>query len=400
MLTSDLSRYKLEGDIIKPLFILRKDSHEYVKAAEDIIRIYKRHIGRRRIELENELERYESDKIDYKIYRGLAKIIDGMCDFNPGTTMNSEEVRRIVFDLSSRKGPVVKNTDLLHKTTRNDVIHEAAGIVRCSRQEVENALFGDLAENYILERIKGLLTPGIIIKRYNLALAQVILYKALDMKIKLYGDYKTVFKYIGLSQLMYTAKKMGDRGYFIEVTGPLSLFRSTHKYGIRFARFLAGLALAREWEMTSRIETRYGIKTLKLSSGTGLKSFYAPDKIFDSSFERNFYTKFIRRSRDWTIKRESEIIDLNGEVLVPDFVFYHKNGARVFFEIIGFWTPEYIAKKTEKLNKIKRGNFIIAIRKNLNCSKDEFKRFSGNTIFFTTGIKLKEILHLLNKFTN
>jgi len=395
MLTSELSRFNIEGGAIKPAFILRKDAQEYVKVAEDIIRIFKNNIGKRRFELENSLEKYESDKIDYKIYRGFAKIIEGLCVFESATTLDCEQVRTLVFDLAQLEGPVVKNPDLLHKATRSHIIKKAAEKLKIEDEEIEKALFGDFKSNYVLKNIKGLITSSIIIKRYNLALAQAILYQALDMKVKAYSDFKTVFKYIGLSGLLHTIKPAG-KGYFIEINGPLSIFRRTQKYGIRFSRFLAGLVMAQNWEMSSRINTRFGIKILKLSSKSGLKSFYSPEKIFDSSFEQKFYIKFLKTKKEWVIKRESEVIDLGGIILVPDFVFYHETGEKVFFEIIGFWTPEYLTKKLEKMKKIKNEHLIIAINRNLNCSKNELKTHFNNVIFFTTGIKVKDILNLLN----
>lgn len=46
--------------------------------------------------------------------------------------------------------------------------------------------------------------------------------------------------------------------------------------------------------------------------------------------------------------------------IIPDFLF-EKGGIRVYMEIVGFWTQEYLERKFRKLSELKVENLIVAI---------------------------------------
>ncbi len=52
-------------------------------------------------------------------------------------------------------------------------------------------------------------------------------------------------------------------------------------------------------------------------------------------------------------------------LIVPDFVFRHEDGTEVVLEIAGYWTPEYIADKFDKLARVRGANLIVAVPKAL-----------------------------------
>ena len=47
----------------------------------------------------------------------------------------------------------------------------------------------------------------------------------------------------------------------------------------------------------------------------------------------------------WQLIREGEILHEGQKTFVPDFTFRHEDGTQVFLEIVGFWTPEYLARQ-------------------------------------------------------
>ena len=87
-------------------------------------------------------------------------------------------------------------------------------------------------------------------------------------------------------------------------------------------------------------------------------------------------------------------MDLGDTVLIPDFKFIHSDGGTVLMEIVGFWTPEYLKKKLEKLYRVNRKDLIVAVNENLNCSKRDF---DGPVIFYKTRIKVNEVLKVLSE---
>ena len=65
---------------------------------------------------------------------------------------------------------------------------------------------------------------------------------------------------------------------------------------------------------------------------------------------------------------------------------------KVYLEIVGFWTPEYLAKKIEKLKEVKEPVILLIIRR-LNCSVKYFP--AQEVVFFDKKIPINEIMQIL-----
>jgi len=393
MLTSDLIRYRIIDDQIVPAYIARKEAGRYLAVSGDLIRIYRGSIGQTRGEIKEKLEDYESTSTDYRIFRGLAKLLEGKATFSPPTDWDYPQLREEVFRQATKAYPIVTQPDLIYRTRREDVLKPIAQRLEVSPQELGNGLYGDLPQNHILVDVEKI-TPEELLRRYNLALAQGILYRALRMRIELFSHYKAVFRYIKLARLIHLIEVNPRGGYLITLTGPATLLRHTQKYGVNMARFLPGLLLASKWRMSADVSTRAGMKVFSLDQDCGLHSHYHPEKLFDSKLEEIFARKFKKRQTEWKIEREGEIIDLRGRVIIPDFTFIHRDGRKASLEMVGFWTPEYLEKKLEKLRAARRRNLIVAVNQTLNCSPDDF---SGPVIFFKYSLKPSQVLEKLEE---
>ena len=108
------------------------------------------------------------------------------------------------------------------------------------------------------------LTVDWLLNRYNLALAQAVLYDATELRIRVWDHFGTVFSYVklfGLMHRIYPIDAAGERvastdaaeGYEAILDGPASLFRQSRKYGIRMANFLPALPHCNRWELDAEI---------------------------------------------------------------------------------------------------------------------------------------------------
>jgi hypothetical protein len=82
-------------------------------------------------------------------------------------------------------------------------------------------------------------------------------------------------------------------------------------------------------------------------------------------------------------------------VLIPDFSF-EREGAKLYMEVVGFWTTEYLMRKIEKLKKT-RERMLVAVDESLACerlSKLE-QRQSLNIIYYRNKIPLPPVLRYL-----
>jgi predicted nuclease of restriction endonuclease-like RecB superfamily len=85
---------------------------------------------------------------------------------------------------------------------------------------------------------------------------------------------------------------------------------------------------------------------------------------------------------------------MDGTVFIPDFTFRRSDGRIVHLEIVGYWTPEYLQKKMSKIRNAGPDSIIVAVNRNLNCGRDDFR---GEWIDYTTGIKIKDVLERLER---
>jgi hypothetical protein len=76
---------------------------------------------------------------------------------------------------------------------------------------------------------------------------------------------------------------------------------------------------------------------------------------FDSIVEEKFARKFLGLSAGlgWKLVREPDpLIVSGGRAFIPDFLFVKPGRKKVYLEIVGFWTPDYLERKFQKLAEI------------------------------------------------
>lgn len=232
---------------------------------------------------------------------------------------------------------------------------------------------------------------------YDLAQAQALLYSAIRVAVETRADFKHIVQYARLSRLLHRIQRLPDGGYRLVFDGPNSLLRRTHAYGVDFAKFLAALVQARDWQMAAEIVLRKGWKplTFRLSSSDGLRSRLPVPALFDSALEETFARKFGETRSGWRLQREALILEAGAALLVPDFLFVHEDGTEVALEIVGYWTPEYLGEKLSKLARAKAPNLIVAVRK---AQAVQFGSLPAEVLPFSTGIRLRDLLPRLEAF--
>ncbi len=399
----------LKSELIRPRLKIRDGQvwpktlpadYRYLNMATDLMALFRRHVGHSRGALTEALRNYEGDNLDYPLIRGLAAIIEARCTFGSNPPVDPIELRDHLF----RQGPATQKLDLFHQTTRAQMLAETATHFDLAAEQVETALFADLAEEHILLDAGEPLAPGDLIARYNLEVARGLLYWAREVRIRVSDSYKDIFKYIKLFKLMYTIRPLADgKGYHITLHGPISPFvKSTIRYGVQFAKFLPALLLCERWHMEadvlppnapSREPLRY-----TLNDRTNLRTHFKASGLFDSKLEADFSAEFEAKysgaKRKWELAREDELIVVSDTVMIPDFSFTHrKDGRRALLEIVGFWHPRYLARKLEKVRQAERSDLILLVYESVNVAEGAFEAASaGEVLTFSRKPVLKDVL--------
>lgn len=401
MLTSDLLLTRTEGPYLYPRYV-RTDAPRFTRMAEELIGIYAAHQGKPRRELTAALNQYAEDRTDFRIQRGLAKLLrDDRCEFEEQAVALPLEVRRRLFALARENHPVVLQPDHIHPVTKDELIAEVAREYKAEPEQIAWALYADLAENHILTRFDPP-EPAWLLQRYNVALAQALLYRCVRMKLSVFRNipsrYKQLFKFVKFYQLMHAIEGDLDSGYEILLDGPVSMFRLSQKYGLKLAVFLPALLLCTRWKMEAEIVTAEGEhRYFPLDESANLVSHYRDSTMYDSLLEKTFAERFHATESGWEIEREVAIINLKETVFIPDFAFRHTDGRTALMEIVGYWRPEYLEKKIMKLRRSGREDMVIAVSANLNVSQDDFTDVPGRVFFFKNRINPKEVIARLEQ---
>jgi len=256
------------------------------------------------------------------------------------------------------------------------------------------------------------LTVDWLVTRYNLALAQAVLYDATEMRIRVWDHFGTVFSYVklfGLMHRIYPIDSDGERvantdqaaGYEAVLDGPASLFSKSQKYGIRMANFLPALpsVTAGRWLVRSSSTRRPARPDSSRSTPRRISihtTARATSSIATSSGRSPINGE--RANTDWKLVREDDVFDPGAEVMIPDFAIEHPDGRRAILEIVGFWTPEYLDAKLEKIRKVGGDNFVLAVSEQLDCASEEFGSAADRVLWFKTGIHVYDVVDLVEQY--
>jgi hypothetical protein len=441
VLTANLTRSRTTDETITPLFI---DSSEarYRETARELIQLFEDHLDEPKGELEDAIDELTVADTDYKIVQGLAKLLKDECKFDVVASVDPREIRRRLFEKANERYPIVRQSTLGEDTQKLEVYSTIADELGLSLEDCYRGMYADLEDNKRLVRIGTRtadryestgdaspsttnltgssaeeyehtdLTVDWLLTRYNLALAQAVLYDATEMRIRVWDHFGTVFSYVklfGLMHRIYPIDADGDRvastdqaaGYEAVLDGPASLFSKSQKYGIRMANFLPALPLCERWEMTADIlvdETTNETRQFALDQREGLDSHYSAGTRFDSDVERTLAQKWERATTDWELVREDDVFDLGAEVMIPDFAIEHPDGRRAILEIVGFWTPEYLESKLEKIRQVEAENFILAVSERLECASEDFGNVAERVLWFKTGIHVYDMVDMADQY--
>ena len=385
MLTTDLAINRVRGNRIEPRYINPNDK-SHLQMADDLIAIVSEHTGARRAELDRELEEYVGAGTDYKIIRGLVKLLVDECRFETASEIDPAEIRRALFLKARSFHPVSANAQ-----AREQVIAETAREINCATEVVEENLYADLWGNQRLIDFEKLEARALL-DRYNLAQAQALLYRSNEMRLRVEpqdaAHYRRLFDAIKAYRLIHTIKGNSVKGYDIRLDGPVSMFHQSQKYGIQMAVFLPALLLCKGWRFTAEIAMKTGRHVFfELESNqTELRSHYLDDVSYKPAIEEKLLANWAKSESEWRLEAGKEVIDLGESAFIPDFIISNADGRKFYLEILGFWTPRHLDERVKEFERAGFKNYLLAVSDDLRGSREKPLNLPGNVIVYKTAL--------------
>jgi len=391
VLPSELLFVRRRKGIIWPRYA--KLSGENLEVANLLIEAYSRHVGEKKNVLKKFVGELEDMGYDYRFVRGLSVLLDRRSDFKCNVKVNPVELRRKLYQTTEKLGlPTTPEQ-------RTRIIKSVASELKLTAEMMEESLYADLDSELVLAEFKPL-PPQELLKNYNLSLTQTLLFSSTELNFTASGNWQRIFYTIKRLGLIYEAYRSG--GFWVKIDGPASLFKLTRRYGTALAKLLPAIISNPKWTVEAKILWKYTneICDFKIESwkhSSILKTPKTPTVSYDSIVEESFAMRFQALRSDWCLRREPEPVPAGKHVIIPDFSF-ERQSVRVYMEIVGFWTAEYLRRKIEKLKKIDV-NMLIAVDETLACEKLEKleKRAKLNLLYYRKKIPLTSILRYLEE---
>jgi uncharacterized protein len=403
MLPTDLLIHRYRGEEVVPKCLAIDEAN--LAIANDLITLFEQAKGGTRGELNRQLQELEGEETDYRVKRGLAHLLNSaFSQFETMSPLDPPMLRERVFALSAQTPPSPIATQMTLDKVAAALTQELTREVLPS--QVQTGLYADLPDNQILTEFEAP-TPAALLHRYNLSQVQGVFYRASHITLNAHrndpGEYKLLFRYLKLFQLMAYIEGDADHGFTLTIDGPTSLFKPSTRYGLALAKVLPALLHVTKWSLSAELQLNdtYSGKTrsgrFTLESTCGLVSHYPPGKTYDSMLEAGFVDRWTKTKTEWQLEREVDLIPIPGSVMIPDFRLVHPDGRSFLLEIVGYWRTDYLKKKFSQVRQSGRDDLILAISERLNLEKAGIKLHEtpARVVWFKDQLLPKTVLEVL-----
>jgi predicted nuclease of restriction endonuclease-like RecB superfamily len=390
VLPSDLLAVWKRKGLIWPRYAKLSDENFEVAAA--LIEAYRRRVGEKKGALREFVVELEDKGFEYRFVRGLSFLLDKRSVFRCDSKINPVDLRRSIYQKSTKSGLPTRPRQ------RAGIVAAVASELGVTLEQVEVLFYADLETELVLDKFDPL-SPRELLEMYNLSLTQTLLFDCVELSFSASANWQNLFYAVKRLGLIYEVTRNGR--FWVKIDGPSSLFKLTRRYGTAFARLLPVIVASPEWTVEAKILWKYTneLCTFKAESWKHralLKPQLAPVS-YDSAVEEDFALRFEALKSGWRLKREPEPVVAGKQVIIPDFSL-EREGVRVYLEIVGFWTPEYLLRKMEKLKKVSVP-MLVAVDEDLACEK--LARMEKHThldvIYYRGRIPLKPVLRYLGE---
>jgi len=354
-----------------------------------VLGTFQGHVGEARGVLRDALQDLEGEAEDFKLVRGFAHLVERDATFEVRAPVDPERARRAAFDAAEDVGVV-------HEDERETALAQAAAKFPggVSPAALTDALYADRETREILVEVPQRWTPASLVAQYNLSLAMTALFDATELRVTC-SDPRRLVSAVKRLGLLYEVVPT-ENGREVVLTGPDAVFRHTRRYGTRFARVLRTVAQTADWRVEATVDDRGTERSLVLIA----EDLHVPDTdpvtdvSFDSGVEREFAQRFQALDLDWTLVREPDVLAAGDRLMVPDFAFEYVHGdERVYFEIMGFWTPEYVAKKLDQLDQTDE-TLLVAVDRTLGVGEEIAAR-DHRVVEYAGSVRVKDVVDAL-----
>ncbi len=364
MVPERLLQFAVSGREALPRYLTEAD-HAWLRI---LIEEYQRFDGKKVDQLQERLR----EPLPCFAPQGKAKlaihVMDRLCGSGRRASPISPRLARgALFSAAQR------SRDQRERWDRSSVVSSTAAGFGASPEALLESLFADLPAERRVVLPTPIPGPPDLARRANLALAQGFLQRSSRVTLDVQGSARAVVRQVLLRRLLCTVRpRIGPGTATIEISGPYSLFKRTTLYGRALASLVPLLRACDHFRLTAEAVLHGRELIVTLASGDPIFFGAALPGRYDSKLEERFAREFRQAAPDWDLVREPEPLRAGDHLIFPDFAIYHRRdpARRALLEIVGFWTPQYLKAKLERLRDAGAPDLILCVDDSLNCTNE------------------------------
>ena len=389
MLTTDLVRVRRRAGRISASPLRRAERERLLAAAGAYVAAARAAVGGTRGAFESACDDFPSTATDYKLVKGLRKLVRDRCTFEVRDDVDPPALRRAVF---AQAAAARRDLDGDAAFDRDGVIAAVAARLDLAADDVPDALFADLKANHVLTAFDAIDGPALV-EAYELAQQQAILLRAVGVAITFRrpdpGGLRLFFRRLKFHRLLYRATRLADDACRVEIDGPFSLFQSVTTYGLQLAMLLPVLpGCGPGWELEA--DVRWGTDRQPLEfrlEGDSAAQADGDDLRLPDEVAR-LRDQFDGMRTPWKVAVAHDLLDLPGVGLcVPDLVFTHaESGRRVYLEVLGYWSREAVWRRVDLVEAGLRQPIVFAVSSRLRVSEEVLDEDRPGRLYVYKGV--------------
>lgn len=375
-----------------------------------------------------------------KVAAGLAKLALDACEFDADAGDDARSLRSELFaEAAAARMAASSQQDF----SEARVLAACAARHGCSPAELRARLYADLRGQNVL-RSGPAMSAAHLLDAYELGQAQAVLLRATEVRVIVSDTHAQTLRYL-FQKLKFhgllheitalpavdgtdaptseaprkTARKRGKTSapkggaalaatrYAITLSGPLSLFQASTKYGLALALTLPALRACASFELEAdvlwgpnrdrlRFTLSGGRDLLLAGGGDGSAEALAPAGRPEVDALLEAFTKL---DGPWQAARSGEVLNVPGlGVCVPDLTFTHRDTRHVtHLEVLGFWSRDAVFRRVELIEAGLDAPMIIAVPARLRVSEEVLDDdLPGALYVFKSVLSRKAILERLD----
>jgi len=381
LLSADLLSYSVAGTLAVPHFLGEHD-HPWLRV---LLEEHERFIGRPQRELEARLRDPLPCESPPRKLKLAIQVLGRLRLRERKSAVPPRRARAHVFGEAARTSAPPET-----------ILSTVATSLGVSLEELQDSLFGDLPGERLVAAPAQPLSAVELALRCNLMVVQGMLFRATVVRIEVEGNTRVLVRHAKWRGLICAvAERCGSASATVEISGPFALFRNTGLYGRALGELVPLLAWCPRFRLRAECVLHERRLTLQLGTGDPIFPSSAPRR-YDSLVEERFAREFRRLAPVWDVTREPAPIAAGGALIFPDFALRHRSvpSREWLLEIVGFWTPDYVARKLALYRSARLPNLILCIDEDRNCAEADLPS-GARVVRYRRRVDTAAVLHVI-----